>query len=56
MLLTILVTLIIAGVVVYLIRTAPFVAEPFKSIAVWVVVLFAVIYLLKLLPNSGFLN
>ena len=54
LLITILVVALIAGLVVYLIRRAPMIEEPFKSWAEYLVIVIAVIIIiLRALPLIG---
>ncbi len=41
--------LIACGAIAYLVRAAPFIAEPFKSAVLWLVLLVAVVYTLVVL-------
>lgn len=42
---TLLVLLVVAGMIVWLIRSAPFIAEPWKSWATYAVIAFVLIYI-----------
>jgi uncharacterized membrane-anchored protein len=54
LLITILIVGFIAGLVIYLIRRAPFIEEPFKSWAEWIVIAIAVLILIaRALPLIG---
>lgn len=54
LLITILIVALIAGLVIFLIRRAPFIEEPFKSWAEYLVIVIAVIIvILRLLPLIG---
>jgi hypothetical protein len=54
LLITILIVAFIAGLVVFLIRRAPFIEEPFKSWAEYLVIVIAVvIIILRALPLIG---
>jgi flagellar biosynthesis protein FliQ len=54
LLITILIVALIAGLVVYLIRRAPMIEEPFKSWAEYLVIVIAVIIIiLRALPLIG---
>lgn len=54
LLITILIVALIAGLVIFLIRRAPFIEEPFKSWAEYLVIVIAVIILiLRALPLIG---
>ncbi len=54
LLITILVVALIAGLVVYLIRRAPMIEEPFKSWAEYLVIVIAVIIIIvRALPLVG---
>lgn len=45
---------VVAGLLAYLVQSAPFIVEPIKSIAVWVIAAIAiVIIILKLLGLAG---
>jgi hypothetical protein len=50
MLITLLIAVLILGLVLYAVRLAP-IAEPFKSIAVVVVILIAIVWLLGFMPG-----
>ncbi len=49
MLLYVLAVVLVAGAVVFLIRQAPFIDEQYKQFGVWVVLVFAVIFLVMML-------
>lgn len=54
LLITVLIVGLIAYGAVWLIRTAPFIAEPFKGVAIWIVYAIAVlVVVLKALPLIG---
>lgn len=54
LLITILIVALVAGLVVYLIRRAPMIEEPFKSWAEYLVIVIAVIIIiLRALPLIG---
>ena len=51
LLITILVILLVCGAIVFIVRSAPFIEEPFKSWAVWVIMVIALLLvLLRVIP------
>lgn len=53
-LLAILIVILVAGAIAMLIRKAPFIDEPFKTWGVYLVLVFAVLYILfRVLPLLG---
>jgi hypothetical protein len=50
---TLLVVGIVCGVLVWVVRTAPFVPEPMKAIAVWLIPVVGVLYLLLVLIGAA---
>jgi len=54
--LTIVIVILLAGVAWYLISIAPFVGQPFKSIAQWVIIVAVVVWVVSVLVGCDLLN
>lgn len=53
-LITIVVVIVIAGILAFLVQSAPFIAEPFKSFAVWcLIAVAAIVVILDLAQLAG---
>jgi hypothetical protein len=55
-LVTILLVVILAGVAWYLISIAPFIGQPFKSIAQWLIIVCVVVWVVSILVGWDILN